>query len=112
MIGPKGFERDFTPTVLEYLYERKEISYIWGAFVFVWGAAWGARNVVVVTHSNNLNACLSDPKVDFLEAAIVDLGCPLECPFADHALRIKYLRDQDTKALRLAEWYRAFKQGP
>ena len=69
-------------------------------------------NVVVVTHSNNLNACLSDPKVDFLEAAIVDLGCPLECPFADHALRIKYLRDQDTKALRLAEWYRAFKQGP
>ena len=46
MIGPKGFERDFTPTVLEYLYERKEISYIWGAFVFVWGAAWGARKLL------------------------------------------------------------------
>ena len=61
-------------------------------------------NVIVVTHSLNLDACLNDSKVRFLEAAIVDLDCSLECPIANRVLRIENTETE--------HWMRSFEQGP
>lgn len=45
-VGPKGFEKNLTPSVLEYLYHQQKLALFWGAIVFVWGLLWGGRDLL------------------------------------------------------------------
>ena len=44
-IGPEGFQRDITPTYLEWLYHNQRLSFLWGVVVFLWGMLWSLRKV-------------------------------------------------------------------
>ena len=44
-LGTPGFERNLKPTILEYVYNRKKISFFWGAVTFLWGLIWSTRKL-------------------------------------------------------------------
>ena len=45
-IGPKGFDRDLSPTLLAYFYENQRLPYFWSAFAILWGILWSLRKLV------------------------------------------------------------------
>ena len=47
LIGPKGFEKNLSPSFLEYLYVRKPLAFFWGAVVFLWGVLWRVRKLII-----------------------------------------------------------------
>lgn len=48
LAGPKGFEKDLTPTWLEYLYHQKLVTIFWSAIVFLFGMLWRIRNIIFI----------------------------------------------------------------
>ena len=46
LLGPKGFEKNLSPSYLEYLYVRKPLAFFWGAVVFLWGLLWRVRKMM------------------------------------------------------------------
>ena len=46
LLGPKGFEKNLSPSYLEYLYVRKPLAFFWGAVVFLWGLLWRVRKMI------------------------------------------------------------------
>ena len=46
LLGPKGFEKNLSPSFLEYLYVRKPLAFFWGAVVFLWGVLWRVRKLI------------------------------------------------------------------
>ena len=45
-VGPRGRERDATPSVLAYLYHNQRLAFLFAAASFVWGALWSLRRLV------------------------------------------------------------------
>lgn len=43
--GPKGYEQDLAPTLLEYLYYQQQLALFWSAVLFLWGLFWSLRNL-------------------------------------------------------------------
>ena len=46
LIGPKGYEKNLSPSYLEYFYVRKPLAFFWGAVVFLWGLLWRIRKMI------------------------------------------------------------------
>jgi len=46
LLGPKGFEKNLSPSYLEYFYVRKPLAFFWGAVVFLWGLLWRVRKMI------------------------------------------------------------------
>ena len=46
-VGPKGFERDLTPSVLEFVYRNEPLWLFWSALLFPWGMLWNVRDFFV-----------------------------------------------------------------
>jgi len=44
--GPEGFEKNLKPTLLEYFYYNKRLTFLWSAIVFIWGLLWSIRNTL------------------------------------------------------------------
>ena len=44
-IGPSGFERDFRPAFIDYLYHNERLALFWSAVVFLWGMLWSIRKI-------------------------------------------------------------------
>ena len=45
-MGPRGRERDVTPSVLSYLYHNQRLAFLFAAASFVWGALWSLRRLI------------------------------------------------------------------
>ncbi|MGD9303370.1 MAG: hypothetical protein PVF79_03850 [Desulfobacterales bacterium] len=45
-LGPEGFERDLTPSYIEYLYHHQPLSLFWASLVFIWSLLWGATKLI------------------------------------------------------------------
>jgi hypothetical protein len=45
--GPPGFERELTPSLLEYLYHQQRLGFFWTVTSFLWGLLWSARTLLV-----------------------------------------------------------------
>jgi hypothetical protein len=45
-VGDASSQRQLAPSVLEYLYSQKSLSFFWGAIVFLWGFIWSVRNTI------------------------------------------------------------------
>ncbi len=43
--GPQGYEKNLTPTLLEYLYYQQQLTLFWSAVLFLWGLFWSLRNL-------------------------------------------------------------------
>lgn len=41
--GPQGFEKNLSPTILEYFYHQKPLAIFWSTFVFLCGMLWRLR---------------------------------------------------------------------
>jgi hypothetical protein len=46
LLGPKGLEKNLSPSYLEYFYVRKPLAFLWGAVVFLWGLLWRVRKMI------------------------------------------------------------------
>jgi hypothetical protein len=44
-VGPRGFERNLKPTLLEYLYHQKKLTFFWSGVTFLWGLIWSGRRL-------------------------------------------------------------------
>jgi hypothetical protein len=44
--GPKGYEKNLAPTLLEYLYYQQQLALFWSAVLFLWGLFWSLRNLL------------------------------------------------------------------
>ncbi|OQY59615.1 MAG: hypothetical protein B6245_05770 [Desulfobacteraceae bacterium 4572_88] len=42
-VGPAGFEKNLSPTILEYFYHQKPLAIFWSTFVFLCGMLWRLR---------------------------------------------------------------------
>jgi hypothetical protein len=45
VIGPEGAETNLAPSLLEYLYHREPLTFLWGGVTFGWAFLWGARKI-------------------------------------------------------------------
>jgi hypothetical protein len=46
VIGPEGAQINLAPSVLEYLYHREPLTFLWGGVTFLWAFLWGARKIL------------------------------------------------------------------
>jgi len=44
--GPKGYEKNLAPTLLEYFYYQQQLALFWSAVIFLWGLFWSLRNLI------------------------------------------------------------------
>jgi len=44
--GPKGIEKNFKPTYLDYVYNNQRLAFFWSAIVFIIGILWSIRNTL------------------------------------------------------------------
>jgi len=44
-VGPQDYQRDLSPTLLEYVYHQKRLALFWSAVTFLWGLLWGGRKI-------------------------------------------------------------------
>jgi hypothetical protein len=45
-IGPKGFEKNLAPSLLEYFYHHQRFGFFWGVVAFLWGILWGLKETI------------------------------------------------------------------
>jgi hypothetical protein len=45
-LGPPGFERELTPSILDYIYHQQRLGFFWAAASFLWGLLWSARTLI------------------------------------------------------------------
>ena len=46
LVGPKAFEKNLTPTYLEYFYHQKRLAFFWSIVLFLWGMLWSVKNTI------------------------------------------------------------------
>jgi hypothetical protein len=46
-VGDAEARRELAPSWLEYLYNKRSLTFFWGAVVFVWGLLWGIRKTAL-----------------------------------------------------------------
>jgi hypothetical protein len=46
LVGPQGFEKNLTPTYLEYIYHQQRLGFFWSVIVFLWGMLWSIRHMI------------------------------------------------------------------
>ncbi|MDM8547929.1 hypothetical protein QUF61_15685 [Candidatus Venteria ishoeyi] len=44
--GPRGFERDLRPTLLEYIYHEQRLGFYWGSALFLWSLLWSIKRTL------------------------------------------------------------------
>jgi hypothetical protein len=44
--GDSQTRQELAPSLLEYLYNKKSVTFFWGAIVFLWGILWGIRKTI------------------------------------------------------------------
>lgn len=42
-LGAAGFDRNLSPTVIDYLYHNQRVPLVWSGLVFLWGIIWSTR---------------------------------------------------------------------
>lgn len=47
-VGPRGQERDVTPSVLSYVYHNQQLAFLFSAASFIWGLLWSFRRLINV----------------------------------------------------------------
>lgn len=50
LLGPKGAEKNLVPSLLDYLYYKKSLAFLWSVVTFLCGTLWGVRQVIFRTH--------------------------------------------------------------
>ncbi len=45
-VGDSRTRQELAPSLLEYLYNKKSLTFFWGAIVFLWGILWGIRKTI------------------------------------------------------------------
>ena len=45
-LGPEGFQRDLTPTLLHYYYHKQRLPFFWSVVAFLWGILWSVRKLI------------------------------------------------------------------
>lgn len=46
VVGDSETRKELAPSYLEYLYNRKSLTFLWGAIVFLWGLIWRVSKTV------------------------------------------------------------------
>jgi hypothetical protein len=44
--GPEGFEKNLSPSLLQFMREQKPMTFFWSAVLFLWGLLWGAKKTL------------------------------------------------------------------
>jgi len=44
--GPQGYEKNLSPSLLQYMREQKPLTFFWSAVLFLWGLLWGAKKTL------------------------------------------------------------------
>jgi hypothetical protein len=44
--GQEGFENNYMPTVLEYIYHNQKLTFFWSTIIFIWGVLWSIRKTI------------------------------------------------------------------
>src|SRR5258708_10780194 len=45
-VGDSESRKDLAPSYLEYMYNRKSLTFLWGGIVFLWGLVWRVSKAV------------------------------------------------------------------
>ena len=45
LTGPPGYQRDLTPSYVQYLKRNQQLGLLWGAVVFIWGLLWSGKRL-------------------------------------------------------------------
>jgi hypothetical protein len=46
LVGPSGYQRDLTPSYLQYLRNNQQLALLWAAAIFVWGLLWSGKRLL------------------------------------------------------------------